>query len=133
MSRTPETDTTRVSFTTPLPEQSDHTLLNTAAETFIEILNAENISVEHVSFFGSQVTGTATDDSDLDILIVSPAFEDVDYHKRGLSISLEWPVLELPPIDMKALTPEEFALKQEKEDNETINAALTEGVTLNIS
>jgi predicted nucleotidyltransferase len=53
-------------------------------EQVVHELCAERaIPVESVRFFGSRTLGTAQDESDVDILLVSPAFEGKDIFQRA--------------------------------------------------
>jgi predicted nucleotidyltransferase len=53
-------------------------------EQILNELCAERaIPVESVRFFGSRALGTARDESDVDILLVSPAFEGKDIFQRA--------------------------------------------------
>ena len=42
---------------------------------YLDAVRAEGISVERAIVFGSQVKGTATEWSDIDLVVVSPAFD----------------------------------------------------------
>ena len=53
-------------------------------EQVVHELCAERaIPIESVRFFGSRALGTAQDESDVDILLVSPAFEGKDIFQRA--------------------------------------------------
>lgn len=41
---------------------------------YVKVLKANNIKVEKAILFGSHASGRATDDSDIDIAIISPEF-----------------------------------------------------------
>lgn len=45
---------------------------------YIILLNSEGISVTDAFLFGSYSTGTATDTSDIDVLIVSDKYDETD-------------------------------------------------------
>lgn len=74
-------------------------------------LNAAGIEVSKIILFGSQVTGQATADSDVDLIVISPDFQDKDIFDRALltgdaevSTIRKFKV----PIDIIALTAEEL-------------------------
>jgi predicted nucleotidyltransferase len=48
-----------------------------------ELCAERAIPVESVRFFGSYALGTEQDESDVDILLVSPAFEEKDIFQRA--------------------------------------------------
>jgi predicted nucleotidyltransferase len=48
-----------------------------------EMCAERSIPVESVRFFGSRVQGTAQADSDVDVVLVSPAFEGRDIFERA--------------------------------------------------
>ena len=76
-------------------------------KSYISRLNQNNISVEKVLLFGSYIKGSQREDSDIDIAVISAAFEGNRYSdrrrivpfRRGLDSRIE-------PIPF---TPEEFA------------------------
>jgi predicted nucleotidyltransferase len=61
-------------------QSTTNTIINEAvlaeAKQYIAACNAQNIPVRKAILFGSQVRGTATNDSDIDLLIVSSSFSD---------------------------------------------------------
>lgn len=76
--------------------------------------------------FGSRVRGDALTTSDLDLILVSPWFEDVPFLKRPVSV-LE--MLDYPPgLELLCYTPAEFELK--REEFGIVRVALAEGITL---
>ena len=61
---------------------------------------------EHVILFGSRVEGTAHDESDLDVIVVSESFSGVPQHER---LPLVRKCIRTPySIDYLCYTPEEF-------------------------
>lgn len=73
------------------------------------------IDISTLVLFGSQSDGTATDESDLDIALISPSFHNLNSLQRRKRVK---PALYLiikqyqVPVDLILLTPEEY-------DNET--------------
>lgn len=57
-------------------------LLADVEQVLHELCAERAIPVESVRFFGSHALGTALDESDVDILLVSPAFEGKDIFQR---------------------------------------------------
>ena len=57
-------------------------------EKYVTILQENNISVEKLYLFGSYARGTATEDSDIDIAIVSRDFKGDRFLDRRLVVPL---------------------------------------------
>jgi len=82
--------------------------------------------VEVLLLFGSQATGRAGPDSDVDVLIVSPAFQGKTYIGRAAET---WRCWELPlPVDFLCYTPEEY--DRLKGQVSIVREALREGVAV---
>lgn len=58
-------------------------LLVNIEQVLHELCAERSIPVESVRFFGSYASGTEQDESDVDILLVSPAFEGKDIFQRA--------------------------------------------------
>ncbi len=76
-----------------------------------KVLIAQGLRVEKLVLFGSQASGTAREDSDIDVAVVSPDFRDRDIFARvemtakaGKDTIMEFVV----PLDLVMLTPEEY-------------------------
>ncbi len=82
-------------------------------QTYVRILKTKGILVDHVFLFGSQSRGTATPESDIDVIIVSPTFSGMPFWRR-------WEVLGdalaeiLEPIEVLSYAPEEFEAQSDK-------------------
>jgi len=64
---------------------------------------------QHVILFGSRATGRARPDSDIDLILVSPYFEDVPFIKRmGVFRQKIDPLRSGLSMDVLCYTPEEF-------------------------
>jgi len=50
---------------------------------YIKLLNSEGFSITNAFLFGSYSTGSATDESDIDIMIVSDKFDETDDYAIG--------------------------------------------------
>lgn len=60
-------------------------------ETIISFFNERNISLDKIILFGSNTNNFANDDSDIDLLILSSAFEDKNiFQKAKVTDGLEW-------------------------------------------
>ena len=66
----------------------------------------QDIRVERIILFGSRATGTGHQDSDLDLIIVSPDFQDMDYFERATMMHDHWD--SVLPVDFLCYTPTEF-------------------------
>ena len=81
--------------------------------TYLKILRTKDIPVDQVYLFGSQAKGTSTPNSDIDVIIVSPAFSGMPVWKR-------WEVIGdaltevLEPIEILSYSPEEFNTQKNK-------------------
>jgi hypothetical protein len=83
------------------------------------------IPVTEMILFGSSATGKAGKDSDVDILVVSPAFRNVN-SARGKALYDFW---ELDcPVDFLCYAPEEF--EKQKKRISLVSIALEEGVKI---
>ncbi len=76
---------------------------------------------EDVILFGSRVQGTARDDSDLDVIVVSECFRDIPQHERFPLVRKR---IRTPySIDYLCYTPEEF--ERMKTRSSVLESALT--------
>lgn len=74
---------------------------------FKKALESLNIQVEQLILFGSHVAGTAREDSDIDIVVISSSFVDKSYWER-VDILSEAIYKVFAPIEASAFTPEEW-------------------------
>ena len=76
--------------------------------------------------FGSNATGKARPDSDVDLIIVSPKFAGKKLHERPKGFWLAWDIDK--PVDFLCFTPKEF----EKQQRETsiVSEALKHGIMI---
>jgi len=61
-------------------------------EKYIKILRELNLPITAVFLFGSQVKGNARADSDIDLLVVSPVFDDDRLAQAGVLWKAAWRV-----------------------------------------
>lgn len=86
----------------------------------------KNIRLERVILFGSRSRGNWLQDSDVDLLLVSPDFKGVHFTKRAESILRLWDGKTRPePI---CLTPEEY--QERKEKITVVREAARHGITV---
>ncbi len=82
-----------------------------AVRYFEERLKAKNVSVSKIILFGSQARGNATQESDVDIVVISRDFEKRDIYKR-LELIKDAEIATIKkfmiPLDIIMMTPEEF-------------------------
>ncbi len=76
-----------------------------------ETLIAAGIHVDSIAVFGSALTGTMDQDSDIDLIIVSPDFNNLDIFQRAaLTMKPETETIRKfkIPMDVINLSPEEY-------------------------
>lgn len=80
-------------------------------QKFAEALKQQGLKVDKIILFGSQARGDAREDSDIDLLVVSPDFAKMPFHRRfeilGTAIAR---VRE--PIEPLACVPEEVQVEK---------------------
>ncbi|MGH9338831.1 MAG: nucleotidyltransferase domain-containing protein [Acidobacteriota bacterium] len=65
-----------------------------------------DVRVDEIILFGSRVQGKTGRDTDVDLVIVSPDFEGMDFFQRGAKMYDHWDLDY--PVDFLCYTPEEF-------------------------
>ena len=80
-------------------------------QQFKQALESLNIRVEQVILFGSYAVGTAREDSDIDLVVISSSFSGKTYWER-IEILTEAIYEVFAPIEASAFTPDEW--KSEK-------------------
>lgn len=95
-----------------MPEETGQ--LTAVINAYLAALGRHGIPTDAVYLFGSRARGDARPDSDIDLIIVSPAFSGMPLWKR-------WEVLGdalsevLQPIEVRAYSPEEFDSKKDRQ------------------
>jgi len=85
---------------------SKSSIINVVKE-YIARLKENNISVEKVLLFGSNIKGMLREDSDIDIAVISPSFKGDRYSDRRLIVPLRRGIdSRIEPIPF---TPEDYA------------------------
>lgn len=74
---------------------------------FKEVLESLNIRVDRLILYGSHATGNAREDSDIDLVVISPSFSDKGYWER-IDILTKAIHRVFEPIEAFAFTPEEW-------------------------
>ena len=81
------------------------------AQFFCECLKEKGLKVNKVILFGSQARGTATEESDIDIVIVSEEFRRKNIFRRAkLTMDAEIRTIRkfMVPLDVVTMSPEEY-------------------------
>ena len=76
-----------------------------------KLLGDKGIRVDKIMVFGSQGKGTSKRNSDLDLAIISKAFEGKDvFEKADILSGIEWELTQrfMIPFDIVALSPDEW-------------------------
>lgn len=67
---------------------------------------SEEFRIKEIILFGSRANGTEKKDSDIDLIIVSPDFEGMNFFQRGASMYNYWTLN--VPVDFLCYTEKEF-------------------------
>ncbi len=86
------------------------TVLETIEE-FKKALKAINIHVDQLILFGSHASGSAREDSDIDLVVISSSFVNKSYWER-INILTDAIYKVFAPIEASAFTPEEWKSKK---------------------
>ncbi len=82
--------------------------------------------VKKMIFFGSRVQGNFHKDSDIDLIIVSDRFKDLNFIKRAAKMYDFWSLDY--PVDFLCFTPEEFEKKSKQVT--IVSEAVKEGIEI---
>ena len=83
----------------------------TTIKRFKNALESINIRVDQLILFGSQAEGTAREDSDIDLVVISSSFANKSYWER-INILSDAIYEVLAPIEASAFTPDEWKSKK---------------------
>ena len=78
---------------------------------FKKALQSLNIQVDQLIMFGSHAEGTAREDSDIDLVVISSSFSDKGYWER-INILTDAIYQVFAPIEASAFTPDEWNSKK---------------------
>ncbi len=103
----------------------DKSKLIKALRAFKDII-CQKYDIKEVILFGSQVSGTADKDSDVDLIVVGDEFRDKSPLKRPFDLYLEWTMDY--PVDFLCYTPEEF--EEKRNEISIVRHAINEGIAI---
>ena len=83
----------------------------TTVKKFKNALESINIRVDQLILFGSQAEGTAREDSDIDLVVISSSFTNKSYWER-INILSDAIYQVFAPIEASAFTPDEWKSKK---------------------
>lgn len=93
---------------------------------FRAVVEREIGSVDCLVLFGSQASGQPRPDSDVDLMVVSRAFQGSSYIRRAARLRRLWKLHK--PVDFLCFTPEEFEALQSQAS--IVRVALDEGIAV---
>lgn len=85
----------------------DSAILMEVLRKFRAALARQGVADARIVLFGSQADGTADEDSDIDVVVISRAFEGMEYWDR-LNVLTEAIYEVWEPIEATAVTPAEW-------------------------
>lgn len=103
------------------------TTIEKADEAARAIAQEHEIQLEQVIVYGSHASGDATEQSDIDLVLVSPDWEGVNYYERPTAFLIDWPRDELPTPDIIPVTPDELR-KRAQSETDIVSTAVETGV-----
>jgi len=83
----------------------------TTVKKFKNALESIDIRVDQLILFGSQAEGTAREDSDIDLVVISSSFTNKSYWER-INILSDAIYQVFAPIEASAFTPDEWKSKK---------------------
>lgn len=107
----------------------NETVIRDVAARIREIARENDIALDRIIVYGSQARGDHTGRSDIDMILVSSDWEDVDYYARPERFLIEWPRDRLPDPDIIPLTPDELR-ERERDESSHVRTALDAGVAI---
>lgn len=91
------------------------------------IARAHDLTLNQIIVYGSHADATADERSDIDLVLVSPDWEGVDYYARPEPFLIDWPRETLPTPDIIPVTPAEFAQRSHTE-TDIVQTAVETGI-----
>ncbi len=85
--------------------------INKLITYLITLLGEKGIDVQKIIIFGSYARGTATTDSDLDLVIISKDFRGKGIFERAKKLQgIEWALVKkfMVPLDIITMSPDDF-------------------------
>lgn len=107
----------------------DTETIERVTETLRETAEQVGYTLTEIIVFGSRAREDYGPESDVDLLVVSPDFEDVPAYKRPKLFYRHWDYDTLPDPEFVCLTPEEF---EERKDlvPHIVHTAVHEGISV---
>lgn len=105
---------------------SDSIIQRTSAAARL-IARAHELTLSQIVVYGSHAAETADERSDIDLVLVSPDWEGVDYYARPEPFLIDWPRDELPTPDIIPVTPAEFTQRSQNE-TDIVRTAVETGI-----
>ncbi len=87
---------------------------------------SKNYPIDKLILFGSQASGKAGPNSDIDLLIVSPKFKNLDFLERGVKMYSYWNLKK--PVDFLCYSPTEFVKLSKRMT--LVSEAVKEGIEI---
>lgn len=108
---------------------SDDLVLDSVKDMVRGIADEHDIGIDELIVFGSRTRDDYREQSDIDIVVVSPDFAEVNWYRRPKPFLLGWDYDELPVPEILCYTPAEFAEKKERKPH-IVRTAVEDGVSL---
>ncbi|MBC8521870.1 MAG: nucleotidyltransferase domain-containing protein [Methanomicrobia archaeon] len=86
----------------------------------------QKYDIKEMILFGSQVSGEADENSDVDLIVVGDEFKYKSPLKRPAALYLDWTMDY--PVDFLCYTPEEF--EEKRKEVSIVRQAIKEGVVI---
>ena len=107
----------------------DRTTIDRVMQNLRETAEAVEITLEEVLVFGSRAREDYRPDSDIDVILVSPDFEELRRYERPKRFFRHWDYETLPDPEFICLTPAEFEERKRMEPH-IVRTAVEEGVSV---
>ncbi|MFB6208537.1 MAG: nucleotidyltransferase domain-containing protein [Candidatus Nanohaloarchaea archaeon] len=107
----------------------DEKTVEKVGETIRSIAEDEAIKIDELMIFGSRARNDYTEDSDVDVVLVSEDFRNVKWYERGMKFQRDWDYGNLPDPEIICLTPEEFD-ERRKKLGDIVKRAVQEGIEI---
>ena len=82
----------------------DEGAIERARREIEDIATGNDIEIEGIVVYGSRTREAYRENSDLDVVLVNPDWEAVNYYARPERFNVGWPYDDLPSIDTVPLT-----------------------------
>ncbi len=106
----------------------DEATINRVDNELRRIADDHDLTIDRIIYFGSRVRGDYEAHSDIDVILVSPTFEDQPTYKRPAPFYRGWPYDDLPEPELICLTPDEYD-EQRRREPHIVREATKTGMT----